>query len=60
MDDGTEQLIGISLDKLDKEFTTIMVAHRLTSIRNCDRIFELNNNQLKIFKSYDEYMARNL
>jgi len=60
LDDGTEQLIGISLDKLDKEFTTIMVAHRLTSIRNCDRIFELNNNQLKIFKSYDEYMARNL
>jgi len=60
LDDGTEQLIGISLDKLDKEFTTIMVAHRLTSIRKCDRIFELNNNQIKIFKSYDEYMARKL
>jgi ABC-type multidrug transport system fused ATPase/permease subunit len=59
LDDGTEQLIGISLDKLDKEFTTIMVAHRLTSIKKCDRIFELNNNQLKIFQSYDEYMARN-
>lgn len=57
LDDGTEQLIGTSLDKLDKEITTIMVAHRLTSIRKCDRIFELNNHQLKIFKSYDEYIA---
>lgn len=57
LDDRTEQLIGTSLEDLDKEITIIMVAHRLSSLKKCNRIFELKNNELKIYNSYNEYIS---
>jgi ABC-type bacteriocin/lantibiotic exporter with double-glycine peptidase domain len=55
LDDRTEKLIGNSLENLDKEITIIMVAHRLSSLKKCDRIFHLTPNGLDIYNSYDEY-----
>jgi ATP-binding cassette subfamily B protein len=43
LDNFTENEIIKSIDKLDKDLTIIMVAHRITTLRNCNRIFKLEN-----------------
>jgi ABC-type multidrug transport system fused ATPase/permease subunit len=46
LDNFTENEIIKSIDKLDKDLTIIMVAHRITTLRNCNRIFKLENGQI--------------
>lgn len=43
LDNFTENEIIKSIDKLDKDLTIIMVAHRITTLKNCNRIFKLEN-----------------
>ena len=51
LDNSTEKAIMNSIAKLSSELTIILIAHRLSTVRNCDRIFELNEGELiKIYK----------
>ena len=51
LDIATEEAIMDSINKLSKNLTVIMIAHRLSTVKNCDRIFELSNgNLIKIHK----------
>ena len=51
LDTNTEQKILQNLNELNEDITIIMIAHRLSSVRHCDRIFELSNGKLiKIYK----------
>ena len=43
LDGETEQAVMQSIDALYGKITLIIVAHRLTTIRNCDRIYEIKN-----------------
>jgi ATP-binding cassette subfamily B protein len=38
-----------SIEKIGDNITMIIVAHRLTTLKNCDMIFEIKN--WKVFKS---------
>lgn len=42
IDTVTEQLLESILDKLPKETTKVIIAHRLNTIKNADRIFFVN------------------
>lgn len=45
LDNETETAVMESIDALQGQITMIIVAHRLTTIRNCDRIYEIKNGK---------------
>lgn len=47
LDNETENAVMESINNLQGEKTLIIVAHRLTTIEKCDRVFEINNKNIK-------------
>jgi ABC-type multidrug transport system fused ATPase/permease subunit len=54
LDSETENLISESLNKLKGSLTIILVAHRLSTIKNCDLVYVLDNGSVIEQGSYDE------
>ena len=54
LDNLTEKFIMDSINKLRKNTTIILIAHRITTIKNCDKIFLLENGKLTNQGSYEE------
>lgn len=48
LDSDTESAVMSAIDSLQGQVTMIIVAHRLTTVRNCDVIYEVENRGLKI------------
>jgi len=46
LDNITEQKVMDNIYSLDKQLTIIVIAHRLTTIKNCSNIYLLNNGQI--------------
>jgi ATP-binding cassette subfamily B protein len=57
LDNLTEQAVMNSLHQLDRELTIFVIAHRLTTVQQCDRIVELANGRAIVYSSYEEMMA---
>lgn len=57
LDNETEKNIQLALDALSHNRTTLVVAHRLASIRNVDRIIVLSSHGIAEQGSHDELMA---
>ena len=54
MDNYTEKLIIEAINKLRENTTIILIAHRLTTIKNCDKIFLLDKGKLISQGSYGD------
>lgn len=54
LDNTTESEVMDSINSLDQNLTIIIVAHRLTTLKNCDKIFEFTTSGLRIHNSYRE------
>ncbi|MGO8710484.1 MAG: ABC transporter ATP-binding protein [Rhizomicrobium sp.] len=54
LDDATEKAVMQAIHSLGKDITVLTVAHRVTTLRGCDRIFELKNGSLLREGSYEE------
>jgi ABC-type multidrug transport system fused ATPase/permease subunit len=59
LDNESEALIQQALDRLSSGRTVITIAHRLTTIRNADRIIVLGNGEILEQGTYDELVAAN-
>jgi len=59
LDNETERDITQSIDALHGEKTVILIAHRLSTVRRCDRIFFLKDGQLIDFGTFEELNGRN-
>ena len=58
LDAVTEANISKSLDKLSENTTTIVVAHKLSSIKDADTIFVLDNGSLVEFGTHTELLKK--
>lgn len=59
LDTVTEQSIQRSLDELSQGRTTIIIAHRLSTVRNADCIAVVEGEQIAEMGSHRELMAKN-
>lgn len=54
LDEGTESAVMEAINSLGEDTTVLMVAHRTSTLRNCDRIFELKNGRLFREGAYEQ------
>ncbi|RAL55833.1 hypothetical protein BLD25_03260 [Candidatus Gracilibacteria bacterium GN02-872] len=59
LDNKTEKLVQKALEKLMKGKTSIVIAHRLSTIQNADKIFFLENGEIKESGTYEELIVKN-
>jgi HlyD family secretion protein len=53
LDGLTEQELMATLGRLRGRYTTILIAHRMTTVHSCDMIFELENGKITGSGTYD-------
>jgi subfamily B ATP-binding cassette protein MsbA len=58
LDSESETLIQRSIDDLRGHMTIIIIAHRLSTVRHCDRLFVLNEGRVVEEGTFDELHAR--
>lgn len=58
LDTETEYQIQLALDRLMKGRTSFAIAHRLSTLRNCDRIWVLDKHHLAEMGTHDELMRK--
>lgn len=58
MDTETERLIQDALSKLIEGRTTISIAHRLSTLKDCDRLFVIENGEIAEEGTHAELLAK--
>ena len=53
LDNETEKSVMNAIEKVDKDLTILIIAHRLTTLKRCDQIIQLIDNTV-VVRTYDE------
>jgi ATP-binding cassette, subfamily B, bacterial PglK len=53
LDSDTEKEVTNAINNLDHEITIIIIAHRLSTLKGCDKIFKIQNNGVIIESNLD-------
>lgn len=59
LDTASEKLVQEALDRLVKNRTTITIAHRLSTVKNADRIFVVNNGEIVEQGTHEDLYKKN-
>ena len=54
LDSKTEQNVMQAIEDLSTDLTLFIIAHRVTTLKNCTQIVELGNGGVKRFGSYQD------
>jgi ATP-binding cassette subfamily B protein len=57
LDNRTEAEVMEAIESLDQELTVILIAHRLSTVRNCDRIVVLDQGRISGIGRYDDLLS---
>lgn len=55
LDGATEAAVLSAIEGLDRELTMLIIAHRLTTLRGCDKIVLLDSGRIAAQGTYDEF-----
>ena len=59
LDNLTEQAVIKSIDNLEKNITVILIAHRLNTVSECDKIFLMDKGKITSSGNYKELLSQN-
>ena len=54
LDNKTEHEVMQALDIIGRRCTTIVIAHRLSTVRKCDQVFEVGDGRIKASGSFED------
>jgi ATP-binding cassette, subfamily B, bacterial PglK len=54
LDDKTENAVMESINNLSKDLTVLIIAHRITTLKNCTKIVKLDNGNIEQIGSYKD------
>ncbi len=57
LDNETERAVMQEINDIGQDITILIVAHRLSTLQNCDQIFELEKGSVKRVGSYTEIVS---
>jgi ABC-type multidrug transport system fused ATPase/permease subunit len=58
LDQGTEKDVMESIDSMGKDMTMIIIAHRIDTLKNCNKIVEIEQGSVSWIGSFDEFKKR--
>ncbi len=58
LDNATEQSVMDAIEGLNRDLTILLIAHRLTTVRRCDTIVELEHGQVVAQGTYEQLLDR--
>jgi ABC-type multidrug transport system fused ATPase/permease subunit len=56
LDNSTERSVMDAIDALSRDLTVLMIAHRLSTVRRCDTILELDHGRLVAQATYEQLL----
>jgi subfamily B ATP-binding cassette protein MsbA len=59
LDNKSEAIVQQAIDNLMKSRTVLVIAHRLSTVRNADKIVVINNGEIAEIGTHDELIAKN-
>lgn len=59
LDNDTEEEVMQAIEGLSKDITLLIIAHRLTTLKNCTQIVELGGGSIKRIGSYHDIVNQN-
>jgi ATP-binding cassette subfamily B protein len=60
LDNETEQAVMQAIEGLSKDLTLLIIAHRLTTLKNCTQIVELGGSGIKRIGAYQEIVNQSV
>jgi len=58
LDNKTEQAVIRSIESLGSDITIFIIAHRLSTLKSCSQILELNDGVIKYIGNYDDMLNK--